>query len=249
VNPLEIDRVISSSEYKALRERLFRVRADIAEAARASGRRPEGITLVGVSKLMPGELALAAVDLGLADLGENRVQEMLEKIGQLSSAGRHPRWHLIGTLQRNKVKYVLGKTELIHSVDSLDLLAEISRLSAKEKLTTSILLQVNTAGEMSKHGLPPEELGRVADMACRSPGICLRGLMMMAPLFPDPEMARPVFLQTKEIFDSLALEVSAAADFTVLSMGMSLDFRQAIACGATHVRIGTAIFGSRSLGV
>jgi PLP dependent protein len=238
---LDLDQI----EYQSFQDRLLQVQADIAAAARATGRQPADITLVGVSKFVPADLVQVAFDFGLIDLGENRVQEMLAKAEQLAAAGRHPRWHLIGTLQRNKVKAIIGQIELIQSVDSLELVADISRQSENRGLISKILLQVNTAGEMTKHGFAPEELPEAVEKAGQSPGIRLCGLMTMAPLFPDPEMARPVFSQTRELFDRLAGQTACPTDFRILSMGMSQDFRQAIASGATLVRIGTAIFGPR----
>ncbi len=236
--------VIGDAERYALRDRLARVRADIAAAARTAGRQPEDITLIGVSKFQPAELALAAVELGLEDLGENRAQEMVAKIGILAEAGRHPRWHMIGTLQRNKTKLVVGQATMIHSVDSLELLGEISRVSRDRGLVSNILLEMNTAGEASKHGFSPDRIAQAADAAIQFEGIRLCGLMTMAPLFEDPAQTLPVFSAAREIFSQLSSQLRSV-DFQVLSMGMSLDFRQAIACGATHVRIGTAIFGPR----
>jgi PLP dependent protein len=228
-----------------LQERLDTVRGQIAAAAGAAGRQPEEITLVGVCKLFPASAAMAAVRLGLFDLGENRVQEMLGKIEALAQAGMQPRWHLIGTLQRNKVRQIVGRTHLIHSADSLPLLQEIGRRSQEHGLVSDVLLQVNTAAEASKHGFDPGELEQAADSAQRIAGVRLRGLMTMAPFFENPDGASPVFDQTRRLFETLARQMDPAAVFTILSMGMSHDFRQAIACGSTLVRIGTAIFGPR----
>jgi pyridoxal phosphate enzyme (YggS family) len=230
-------------------ERLAAVRASITEAARQAGRDPNTVTLIGVSKFFPAEAAITAVQLGLLDLGENRVQEMLAKQDILDPLGLKPNWHLIGTLQKNKVKYIIGRTALVHSVDSPELLLEIARRSAASGLTTDVLLQANTAREASKHGFDPDYLLHEARQYQKMPGIRLRGLMTMAPLFDDAEMTRPVFARTQELFRQLAAELPEAQDFNVLSMGMSHDFVQAIACGATHVRIGTAIFGQRTLSV
>ncbi|MGI6333434.1 MAG: YggS family pyridoxal phosphate-dependent enzyme [Saccharofermentanales bacterium] len=221
------------------------VRFRLAEAARQAGRRPEEITLIGVSKSFSPAVAAAANRLGLADLGENRVQELLKKIDYCHEKGLNPNWHLIGTLQRNKVRYILGKTHLIHSVDTLSLLSEISRRSHRAGCVTDLLLQVNVAQESSKRGFSVEELPRAAEEALRLPGIKLHGLMTMAPLFADPENTRPIFDQARRLFRQLCEQVGKDNPLTVLSMGMSADFLQAVACGATHVRIGTAIFGQR----
>jgi PLP dependent protein len=235
---------ISEADGLALRDRLHYVRGEIAAAARLAGRQPEEITLIGVSKFQPAALALAAVDLGLQDLGENRVQEMTAKIDVLAAAGRRPRWHMIGTLQRNKVKMVVGRADLIHSVDSLELLLDIGRISQNLGLASNILLEVNAGGEITKHGFEPDTVARAAEQAAGLAGVRLCGLMAMAPLFPDPDQTLPVFSMMQTIFDTVARQVDVSS-FRVLSMGMSHDFRQAISCGATHVRIGTAIFGPR----
>jgi hypothetical protein len=232
-------------EVVALASRLEQVRLSVATAARDAGRDPAEITLVGVSKFLPAAMAAAAVGLGLQDLGENRVQEMLAKQDELAARNLHPAWHLIGTLQKNKVKYLLGRTHLIHSVDSAELLQEIASRSTKAGLVTDVLLQVNTAHETTKHGFEPDELVAGAASFADQPGVRVRGLMTMAPLFEDPEQTRPVFAQTQTLFATLAAGPFGADHFNILSMGMSQDFVQAIACGATHVRIGTAIFGHR----
>lgn len=236
---------LAPAEVDTLRERLQTVRLQVTAAAQAAGRKPEAVTLIGVSKFFPANRAYAASCLGLADLGENRVQELLGKIAALAAAGQHPNWHLIGTLQKNKVRQIIGQTALIHSADSLPLLEEISRRSLERGLTTAVLLQVNTAGEETKHGFPPDEIAAAAEYALNLPGLNLRGLMTMAPLFDNPDDTLPVFAQAQELWASIAGKLGRDADFSILSMGMSRDYRQAIACGSTHVRIGTAIFGPR----
>ncbi len=188
---------------------------------------------------------MAAVQCGLTDLGENRVQEMLGKIDDLSAAGQNPNWHLIGTLQKNKVRLIIGRTYLIHSVDSESLLLEIGRRSAAQGLTTDVLLQVNTAGEETKHGFEPDELTRAAELAITVPGIRLRGLMTMAPLLADPNDTLPIFDRTRIFYEQLTDSLKGSTELNCLSMGMSHDYIQAIRCGATHVRIGSAIFGPR----
>jgi PLP dependent protein len=236
---------LPTAEREALAQRLLQVRGRIAQAARQAGRLPDEITLIGVSKFFPAEMARAAVEFGLKDLGENRVQEMLVKIDCLDALGLHPNWHLIGTLQTNKARQVVGRTHLIHSVDSIGLLDEIASRSQRGQQTTSILLQVNTAGEATKHGFEPDDLPAAAEKALCQPGVRLCGLMTMAPLLADPDDTLPVFDQTRELFEKLRAQIGSQAAFSILSMGMSHDFSQAIRCGATHVRIGTAIFGSR----
>ncbi|HAL74348.1 MAG TPA: YggS family pyridoxal phosphate-dependent enzyme [Clostridiales bacterium] len=228
-----------------MRERLATVRQRIGQAALQAGRQPGEITLIGVSKFFTAEKAIAAVNLGLADLGENRVQEMLPKIEQLARLDLHPRWHLIGTLQKNKVRQVIGRVHLIHSADSMALLAEINQRSIMAGLVSEVLIQVNTAGEITKHGFEPEQLADAVEQVLQMPGILLRGLMTMAPLLENPDETLPIFSQTRELFCQISKHVAQHPDFNVLSMGMSHDYLQAIRCGATHVRIGTAIFGPR----
>jgi PLP dependent protein len=242
---LATDCAIDAGERAALAGRLQLVRSEMAQAARQAGRQPSDITLVGVSKFVAPEKVCAAVDLGLSDLGENRVQELLEKSAYLEAAGRKPRWHMIGSLQRNKVKYIVGRTELIHSVDSLELLTELGRHSVRRGLVSDILFEINVSGEATKHGFDGGELERAIALAAATPGVRLRGLMTMAPLVSDPELTRPVFARAHELFVRLAVQTADPAVFQILSMGMSQDYPQAISCGATHVRIGTAIFGPR----
>ena len=232
---------------QAMARRLAEVRQAIEQAARQAGRNPADITLIGVSKFFPAAAAISALRLGLSDLGENRVQEMLGKQAELAPLDLHPRWHLIGTLQKNKVKYIIGQTALIHSVDSLDLLEEISRRSQQAGIVTNVLIQVNTAGEASKHGFTPAALPAQAAQLGALPNIQLCGLMTMAPLYENAEETLPVFAQTRDLFLRLQTEHPEWTEFKILSMGMSHDFVQAIACGATHIRIGTAIFGARQV--
>lgn len=225
--------------------RLLDVRRTIGDAARSVGRKPEEITLVGVTKFFPAEVARDAIRCGLLDLGENRVQELLLKSEELAELGLSPNWHLIGTLQKNKVRHIVGRTHLIHSIDSSELLEEVARRSVTASCRSDVLLQVNTAGEASKHGFEPNELQAAAEQALSFPGIRLRGLMTMAPLFLDPDDALPVFEDTWRMFQRLAETTMQSESFDILSMGMSHDYVQAIRCGATLVRIGSAIFGPR----
>ena len=205
--------------------------------------------LIAVTKFFPPQVAAAACAAGLQDLGENRVQELLAKQDALTAQGLTPRWHLIGTLQRNKVKYILGRTHLIHSGDSIELLAEISRRSVIADVETAVLLQLNPAMEESKHGFAPDTFAQAAAMALRLPALRIAGVMAMAPLLENPEDTRPFFQASADLFQELCrLHHEICPDRLppdTLSMGMSHDYVQAIACGATHVRIGTAIFGQR----
>lgn len=234
---------------QSIRERAEAVRLKIASAALAAGRDPAEVHLIAVTKFFPPEVAAAAVAAGLGDLGENRVQELLAKQDVLSSQGIAPRWHLIGTLQRNKVKHIVGRTHLIHSGDSLELLAEISDRSQIAGVETAILLQLNPALEQTKHGFAPAGFAAAAAEALRLPGLRISGIMAMAPLVENPEDARPFFQESASQFQilcNLHREICPEKPMPViLSMGMSHDFVPAIACGATHVRIGTALFGPR----
>lgn len=236
--------MLTDKEKQEMAIRIAQVRESISEAASDCGRSPDEITLIGVSKFFPVEYARAAYELGLEDIGENRVQEMVAKIDELMDGGIRPNWHLIGTLQKNKVKYIIGKTHLIHSIDSYELLQEIGRRSEMRGITTEVLLQVNVSGELSKHGFGPKELKanivRLADL----PGTEIRGLMTMAPATSEPQETLPVFTAASDLSHELKAMIPDHR-FDLLSMGMSQDYRQAIACGATHIRIGTAIFGPR----
>ncbi len=230
---------------KKLSENIAKVKSEIRSCCIAAGRDPEDVTLIGVSKVFPVEYAEAAVKAGLKDLGENRVQELIPKIERFSSLDIDANWHLIGTLQKNKVKYVVGKTKLIHSVNTVELAEEISKRSTGNNVTTRILLQANVSGEESKHGFAPHELKPALDNVMDLPGIEVCGLMTMAPIETYEGEAREVFARTRVIFEDLKSYVHSDS-WTVLSMGMSQDYKSAILEGSTHVRIGTAIFGDRS---
>ena len=222
------------------------VRAKLAAACKEAGRDPSEVTLVGVSKVFPVEYAEAAFIGGLKDLGENKVQEIVPKSERLHELGLEPNWHLIGTLQRNKVKYIIGKTHLIHSVNTIELAQEISKRSVANGIVTDILLQGNISREESKHGFFSEELDRAVEDVCNMEGVRLRGLMTMAPIETYEGEARKVFADTKSIFDSIKASVKDPSCFDTLSMGMSQDYSAAIMEGSTCVRIGTAIFGNRN---
>jgi len=218
----------------SIRENLERVRRRIEAACRRAGRDPSGVTLIGVTKTHPAEAVVEAYDAGLRDFGENRVQEAVEKIDAVERLGVSPRWHLIGHLQRNKVRLAAGRFGIIHSVDSVRLAGEISR---KYGSHVSVLLEVNITQDASKFGFAPEEVASALDEIAVLPHLDVRGLMTIAPLTDDPEATRPTFRHLRALRDELALPE--------LSMGMSNDYEIAIEEGATMVRVGTAIFGSR----
>jgi len=214
------------------------VRRDVAHAADISGRSPEDVTIVAVTKTVGIDVIRKALAAGISDFGENRVQEFLGKYGLFPDA----RWHFIGSLQTNKVKDVVGRACLIHSVDSLRLVEEIDRRSSQAGVVQPILLQVNVSGEESKHGFDPCDVRDALIDASHLANVEVRGLMTMAPL-GRPEQARWVFRELCELRDSLREMPLNGVELVELSMGMSGDFRTAVEEGATIVRVGHAIFG------
>jgi len=216
-----------------------RVRARIAEAALRSGRRPESVVLVGVTKTVGVDRIRELVASGVRVLGENRVQEARTKVPEIPGVA----WHLIGSLQRNKVKDALRWFTLIHSVDSLGLAEEISRRGAEQGGSgpAEVLIQVNVSEETQKHGVPLEEAGRLVAQVRGLPGVRVRGLMGMAPLVDRPEEARPFFRRLREVRDRVR-EALPDAGVEDLSMGMTDDFEVAIEEGATLIRVGRALF-------
>ena len=221
------------------------VRESIDEAVAVSGREKGSVTLIGVTKVFPVEYAESAAVSGLKDLGENRVQELVPKVERFTTLDLDVNWHLIGTLQKNKVKYIIGKTHLIHSVNSVELAEEISKRSCGNNVTSRILLQANVSGEESKHGFAPHELKPAIDKIMDMPSIEICGLMTMAPIETYEGQAREVFAKTRVIFEDLK-SYTGLDSWNVLSMGMSQDYKSAIYEGSTHIRIGTAIFGNRA---
>jgi pyridoxal phosphate enzyme (YggS family) len=215
-----------------VRANLERVRERIARAARRSGRRPEDILLIAVSKTVPADRLRDAIAAGVPALGENRVQEARGKIAVL---GRPVPWHLIGHLQTNKVTNAIELFDVIQSVDRLPLAHELSKRAPRP---VDVLVQVNVGEEVSKGGFAPREVKSALDAIQALPGLRVRGLMAIPPAVEDPELARPWFRVLREL--------RAATGLAELSMGMSGDFEVAIEEGATMVRIGTAIFGERS---
>ena len=221
------------------------IQQSIDEATAVSGREKGSVTLIGVTKVFPVEYAESAAMSGLKDLGENRVQELVPKAERFSALGIDANWHLIGTLQKNKVKYIIGKTSLIHSVNTIELAEEISKRSVSNNVTTSILIQANVSGEESKHGFAPHELKPAIDKIMDMPSVKICGLMTMAPIETYEGQAREVFAKTRVIFEDLK-SYTGLESWKVLSMGMSQDYKSAIYEGSTHIRIGTAIFGNRA---
>ena len=225
-----------------MKEKLEQIRKEIGEAAKKSGRVAEDITLIAVSKTYPAQAVQEVMALGHKDFGENHVQELIQKIEQIKEPVH---WHFIGYLQTNKIKYIIGKTALIHSVDRLKLAEEINKQSAKNGCVTDVLIEVNVAEEPSKHGFLIEEVLPVMSQLARLKNIRVRGLMTVAPFVENPEENRPIFRKLYDLSVDIQKQKFDNISSDILSMGMSNDYKIAIEEGATMVRIGTAIFGNR----
>jgi len=219
---------------------LGEVRDRIADAARRSGRTPDAVRLVAVTKTVPAETIRILLAAGQEDIGENRAQQLRDRAAELS--GAPVRWHMIGRLQRNKVKYVVPACAMIHSVDSLRLAEEISKRAAAAGMRATCLVEVNASGEEAKGGVAPAEAPNLAREIAALPGVDLVGLMTMAPLVDDPETVRPVFAALRECIERVNRTADLPAALTELSMGMTQDYETAIEEGATIVRVGTALF-------
>ncbi len=223
-------------------ENLEQVRKNIVEACKAVNRDPGEVTLISVSKTKPVSMLQEAYDAGSRDFGENKVQEIMDKYPQLPS---DIRWHMIGHLQRNKVKYIVDKVALIHSVDSLRLAETIENEAAKHNVTVPILIEVNVAQEESKYGLKTDEVLALVESVAKLPHINIKGLMTIAPYVEDPEENRGIFRQLKKLSVDIEAKNINNVNMSVLSMGMTGDYQVAVQEGATMVRVGTGIFGER----
>lgn len=226
----------------SIAENIRAVRAEIAAAAEAAGRRPEEITLVGASKMNDAAACREAVAAGIDALGENRVQELLQKYGEGAYEGAP--LHFIGHLQRNKVRQIVGKVELIQSVGSLELLAEIEKCAARLGVVQNVLLEVNIGGEESKSGFAPEAVYAAAEQALSLAHIRVCGLMTIPPVEVEPGDSTQYFEKVRALYVDINSNLFHNK-LECLSMGMSGDFAQAVSCGATMVRVGSAIFGAR----
>jgi len=226
-------------DFGALPERLAHVRAEIARRQAIAGR-THPVTIVAVTKGFGLDAVAAALDAGLKELGENRVQEALEKLE--TPAGRRATWHLIGHLQRNKAKLVAGRFALVHSVDSVALAEELDQRAAAQGARQRVLLQVNVAGEAQKSGCAPAEAPAVARRLAALPHLMLEGLMTIAPFTDAPDVQRRTFRGLRELRDALQEE---GLWLPTLSMGMSADYGTAVEEGATVIRLGTVLFGPR----
>ncbi len=213
-----------------------------AQAAERSGRSGDDVLLVAVTKLHSAEEINEAIDCGITDIGENKVQEIMDKYEKVKPV----RWHLIGHLQTNKVKYIIDKVSMIHSVDSLHLAKEIDKRAAQHGLVMDILIQVNSAMEESKFGITTDQTGdMIHDILQQCPNVRIRGLMCIAPFEDNPDDARVYFAEVKKLFDTYKNIENPNLDFKYLSMGMSNDFEVAIEEGSNLIRVGTSIFGAR----
>lgn len=228
-----------------IKENIIQVQQNIADACKRAERQAGDVTLISVTKTKPVWMLQEAYDAGERDFGENKVQEMLDKIPQLPT---DIRWHMIGHLQRNKVKYIVGKVALIHSVDSLRLAEEISKESMKQGVVSDILIEVNVAEEESKFGTDCEAVFELVEAVSKLPGICVKGLMTIAPFTDNQEENRVYFRKLKQLSVDIAEKNIDNISMNVLSMGMTGDYTVAVEEGATYVRVGTGIFGERDYG-
>lgn len=225
-----------------LAKNLQNVERNIVEACKKANRSREEVTLIAVSKTKPVELLQEAYDLGVRHFGENKVQELTDKYPQIPC---DMNWHMIGHLQRNKVKQVIDKAVLIHSVDSIRLAEAIETEAAKKGIVVNILLEVNVAEEESKFGMSIEEVLPAIEQISKLSHVKIKGLMTIAPFVENAEENRPVFALLKKLSVDIAAKNIDNVDVSILSMGMTNDYQVAIEEGATMVRVGTGIFGER----
>ena len=249
-----------------LQENLSEIQENIARAAEKSNRRPEDITLVAVTKTVPLDRIQEAFNLGVTNFGENRVQEFLTKYEyfkqdhfkqdhpeqntcnqnvNLTGPNSSPTWHMIGHLQTNKVRQIVEKVALIHSVDSLRLAEEIDKRAKGHNLKVDILIEINIAEEDTKQGIKPKETAFLIEQIQHLPNICTKGLMCIAPYVEDSEQNRIYFEKMKRLFIDIQGKCLHNVDMRFLSMGMTGDYQVAIEEGANIVRVGTGLFGSR----
>ena len=226
-----------------IKENLAIVENNILDACKRSGRKREDVTLIAVSKTKPVSDLMEAYDAGVRVFGENKVQELVDKIDKMPD---DIHWHMIGHLQRNKVKYIVGKVDLIHSVDNEELAAEINKRAEKAGITQDILIEVNIADEDTKYGIPSDQVEDLYVNISKLPYVNVRGLMCIAPNVEDPEQNRQYFVKMNKIFVDITNKLRHNIRVDVMSMGMTGDYQVAIEEGATMVRVGTGIFGARN---
>ncbi|MBX2991608.1 MAG: YggS family pyridoxal phosphate-dependent enzyme [Bacteroidetes bacterium] len=227
-----------------IRENIETIRGRITAACTTARRNPDEITVLAVSKTFSFDAVAEAVAAGIVDVGENYVQELLNKKAQLEAAP--VRWHFIGHLQTNKVKYIAGWIHLVHAVDSIGLASELDKRAKQTGRVIDVLLEVNTTGEQTKFGLRPEATTGFVQSLAALQNIRIAGLMTMGPFLPDPEGSRPMFRRLRVLRDEVAALKQPNVTMRHLSMGMTGDFEVAIEEGATIIRLGTAIFGKRT---
>ena len=229
-----------------LKDQLNFVEEEIVKACNRSNRNRNEVTLIAVSKTKPVETLQEAYNLGVRVFGENKVQELVDKYDTLPN---DIHWHMIGHLQRNKVKYIIDKVDYIHSLESVRLAEAIEKEAAKHNIIIRVLIEVNVAGEESKFGLTPEEVPAFVEEISKFPHLKVMGLMTIAPFVENPEENRPVFKALKKLSVDIAAKNIDNVSMNVLSMGMTNDYQIAIEEGATMVRVGTGIFGERNYSI
>ena len=229
-----------------IEENMEIVKQKIAQACEKAGRSMDEVTLIAVSKTKPVPALLEAYEAGAREFGENKVQELVDKLPMLPA---DVRWHMIGHLQRNKVKYIVDKVALIHSVDSFRLAEEISREAVKKQTEVDILVEVNMAEEESKFGVSAKEAPALVEEISKLPAIHIKGLMTIAPYVENAEENRKYFQRLKQLSVDIAQKNIDNVSMNVLSMGMTGDYGVAVEEGATYVRVGTGIFGERDYSV
>lgn len=225
-----------------IKKNIQAINEKISDIALSCGRDPDDIVLIAVTKTVSPSNISKALEAGLQNFGENRVQELVEKYDKIDKKAK---WHLIGSLQTNKVKYIIDKVELIHSLDRIKLAKEIEKRAARIDRQIPALIQVNISGESTKSGIRPEETIDFIEAMKQYPHIRIKGLMTIGPLTEDRELIRDCFRQMKKLFDEIKTKKFSHAQMQYLSMGMTNDFDIAIEEGANMVRIGRAIFGER----
>ena len=229
-----------------LKENLEAVQKNIIEACKKVGRDSNEVTLIAVSKTKPLSDIEEIMDLGVIEFGENKVQELVDKYENIKAPVH---WHLIGHLQTNKVKYIVDKVALIHSVDSLKLAEQISKEAVKKNVISNILVQVNVAKEETKFGIETEEVYDLVEKISKLPNISILGLMTIAPFVENPEENRLIFRKLHQLYVDIKQKNIDNVNMNVLSMGMTNDYQVAIEEGATMVRVGTGIFGARNYNI
>ncbi len=231
------------NNYQYLEENLAEIRAGIGEVCQRVGRDASEITLVSVTKTVDEDIINRSIELGVTDVGENKPQEIVRKFPSITEGVN---WHMIGHLQSNKVKKIIDKVSLIHSVDRVSVVDEIEKRAAQIDRVVDILLQVNIGDEVQKSGADVENVKSLLKYVEGCPHIRVLGLMCIAPYLYDPEEVRPYFKQMKSIFDEIKRENYSNSEMKILSMGMTHDYKVAIEEGATMIRVGTGIYGSRN---